>query len=102
MPLSDDEWEKAHNKPVKRVVLEFLKNNPDYGYNRLEIAEGINIKLSPETKRDAEHPTRSLAGSLFRLYRVKRACDTLTKEGKVSRKFAESDGGRTIYYRYDP
>lgn len=100
MPLSDEEWEEAHTKPVKRTVLEFLRDNPSYAYNSLEIAEGINIKLQPETPEDIEHPTRALAGSLFRLYKVKRACDKLVKEGKISKKFVDSSGGRSIYYRY--
>ena len=101
MPLSEDEWEDAHNLPMKQVVLRFLLDNPDQGFDTVEISEGINLKLRPETQKDAEHPTRGLISTLYRVHKVKRICSNLVKEGKASKKFVESDrGGKIIYYRY--
>ena len=100
MPISGDEWDEAHNRPTEQVILEFLHNNPDQAFTTIEIAENVNIKLYPETKSDAEHRWRAFAAALFRLRKIKTGCDKLVKEGKVSKKFIDSDGGRTYYFRY--
>ena len=94
MPISNDEFERGYtNETLKGQIENLLSDCKPRTYN--EISSGLGM---PKMRTDQNLALEILSAftSSFSLYAT---MSELEKEGKIERRYVETNLGRTEYYR---